>query len=117
MYGLYFPQVGQPSGIDRSARAKASQAKAESLYLEHQVERLLMITEALWEMLKEQHGYTDKELITRVQNIDLRDGVLDGKVAAKSKVDTCSSCRRKLSRRHTICIYCGTPVKRGVFER
>lgn len=117
MYGLYFPQIGQPSGIDKSARAQARKAKAESLYLEHQMERLLMITEALWELLKEQHGYADEELITRVQNIDLRDGVLDGKVAAKSKVDTCSSCKRKLSHRHTICIYCGASVKRGVFER
>ncbi|NOX96535.1 MAG: hypothetical protein GXO98_00425 [Nitrospirae bacterium] len=117
MYGLYFPQNGQSAGIDKSARAEARRANAESLYLEHQVERLLMITEALWEMVKEQHEYTDEELATRVQNIDLRDGVLDGKVAAKSKVDTCASCKRKLSRRHTICIYCGAPVKRGVFER
>lgn len=114
MYGLYHPVV-QPSGMDKSARAEARRARSESLYLENQVERLLMITEALWEMLKEQHGYTDEELTTRVQNIDLRDGVLDGKVA-KGKVDTCHSCKRKLSYRHTMCIYCGAPVKRGVFE-
>lgn len=123
MYGIYLAGMAarnmqQPSsGIDKSARSRASRAEHKQVYLEHQVERLLMITESLWEMMKEQHGYTDDDLTTRVQNIDLRDGKLDGKVSPESKIYTCSNCKRKLSNHHVVCIYCGTMVKREVFER
>ncbi len=59
------------------------------------VEKLLMITEALWTIIKEQLGYEDEELIRRIEEIDMRDGKLDGKV--KGSVNPlCPECQRVL---------------------
>ena len=65
----------------QKARADARRADRKADALEFDVERLLMISEALWSILKEQHGYTDEELQSRILQIDMRDGKLDGRVA------------------------------------
>jgi hypothetical protein len=80
------------------------------------VEKLLMITEALWIILKEQHGYNDEDLIKRIQDIDLRDGKLDGK-RGKETPPACPSCKRTLIGKHPLCLYCGTKVARDPFQR
>ena len=102
--------------VDTGARASARQAKAAAAVMEHHVERLLMITEALWGMLKEQHGYTDEDLMERVREIDMRDGTLDGKVAP-SAVKACPTCKRPVSGRHSACLYCGCVFADGLFDR
>lgn len=80
------------------------------------VERLLMINEALWGMLKEGFEYTDEDLIRRIREIDLRDGKYDGKVAA-GPPPVCPSCRRTLFNRQVTCLYCGTEIIRPPFDR
>lgn len=80
------------------------------------VERLLMITEGLWSILKEQHGYEDDELVRRILEIDNRDGRIDGKVAAHPPAD-CPSCNRPLSRDRRFCLYCGEPAPVELFDR
>lgn len=37
-----------------------------------------------------QQGYTDDQLVQMIQNIDLRDGKLDGKVAKSTERPTCT---------------------------
>ncbi|MBN1268285.1 MAG: hypothetical protein JXB04_01750 [Kiritimatiellae bacterium] len=108
---------------DTAARVAADQAKARADHVREEAdllrldnERLLMITEALWGIIKEQHELTDDELFKRVVEIDLRDGRLDGKVAAKEP-PKCPHCGRPLPRRRPMCIYCGKPVKMDVFQR
>lgn len=99
-----------------AAQAKASNVASRATNLEQRVERLLMITEALWEILKEQHGYTDEELIRRVGLIDLCDGRLDGREAPSGPRER-EQCGRMLSRKHVKCIYCGAPVVANPFDR
>lgn len=100
---------------ERAAR-EASKARTELEGVEFNVEKLLMITEALWTILKEQLGYEDDELIKRIQEIDMRDGKLDGKV--KSSVNApCPKCNRVLIGKLPKCLYCGTEVERDPFER
>ena len=84
--------------------------------LSFEIERLLMITEALWTMLAEQHGFTEEELIRRIHEIDLRDERLDGRVAP-SPPSPCPHCGRPLEKRRPYCIYCGQLVLRDPFER
>jgi len=98
-----------------SLNAKKAQNYVEKL--QSDVERLYMITEALWTFIKDKHGYTDKELYDQVMTVDLKDGSLDGRVAS-TPPRTCMECGRTLHRRHPLCLYCGTPVTKGdVFER
>ena len=83
------------------------------------VERLLMIAEAFWEILKTQHGYTDDDLAEMITEIDLRDGKLDGRAATASEPRKCSQCDRVILRDRTQCLYCGAEATPGntPFER
>jgi len=99
-----------------AARSDAAAARTEVDLLRSDIERLLMITEALWTILKEQHGYDDNELIKRITMIDMRDGKLDGRVAA-SPPHQCPKCQRTLHKNFPRCIYCGEPIAVDPFER
>ncbi len=80
------------------------------------IEKLLMMSEALWIILKQQHGFSDEDLIQRIQEIDLRDGRLDGKVA-KQGPSACPNCKRTLIGDRPICLYCNTPIAKDPFRR
>ncbi len=92
---------------DNSARLSANQAaaaargvKTDMQGVQYEIERLLMITEALWTLMRKEHGYEDLELIRRITEIDMRDGKLDGRVA-KSRVAECPKCKHVLSKNTT----------------
>ncbi len=104
-------------GVTSGAAAIARRAESRVDLQEMDIERLLLITQALWEMLKEQHGYTDTDLIKRVAEIDLRDGKLDGRVAPQGGPKGCPHCGRTLLGNRPVCLYCGKPVARDPFAR
>lgn len=72
---------------------------------EDRLEKLTMISMALWTLLKEVSDLTDQELLEKVKEIDLSDGKLDGKV--RHGVTKCPSCERTMSNKHRRCLYCG----------
>ena len=111
-YSQAMTQAAQSDAND--AQASAREAKTEVELLRNDVGRLLLITEALWTLLKKQHGYSDGDLSTLVQEIDLRDGRLDGK-AAKTSPSPCPKCGRINSNRYSACIYCGSPLPVELF--
>jgi hypothetical protein len=93
-----------------SVSRATTDGRAQNEFIQCDVEKLFMITEALWTILKEKHGCTDAELVQRVQEIDLRDGKLDGRV---TKVNPdCPKCSRKLMGKRPVCLYCGAEVAR-----
>jgi hypothetical protein len=98
--------------------AKTSDALLKAQNLQADVERLFMISQALWDILKEHHGYTDEDLLARVQAIDLQDGKLDGK-APKPPPAVCPSCNRLALRRQSVpqCLYCGASITLSPFQR
>jgi hypothetical protein len=106
--------LARSSASDASAAAGAALHKVEALSAD--VERLLMITEALWLIIKENNLVNDDELLSRIREIDLRDGRLDGRVARQVNPE-CPHCRRTLIGRHPLCLYCGRPVDRDPFAR
>jgi hypothetical protein len=102
------------TAIDAVSQARS--VKTEIELLRYDLERLLMITEALWTLIKEDKGYSDEQLLARVQAIDVADGKLDGKVA-KSPPKLCPHCGRTLFKKRQICLYCGQQVNVSLFER
>ena len=76
----------------------------------------MMITEALWTILKEKHGLEDKELLRRIVEIDLRDGQLDGRVAT-TPPEPCPKCQRIVAKGSVRCMYCGEPLAMNPFAR
>lgn len=75
--------------------------------LEGRLERLSIVSQGVWLLLKEKTGLTEDDLFAKVEDVDLRDGQLDGKVSRETT--TCAACGRVMSRRHNNCLYCGAP--------
>src|SRR6266850_1458425 len=74
-------QAGAAQLTAEEARRKATNVDEKIDAVKYDIERLLMISEALWSILKKEHGYEDADLTKLVAAIDLRDGKLDGRVA------------------------------------
>jgi hypothetical protein len=117
---FYPPLYG---GRDPGARVRATEAKTKADQalsrfdgLRQDIERLLMITEALWTLMKEEHGYTDDALVKRIEAIDLRDGRLDGKVGP-TPPRHCPQCGKVRMKNRPVCLYCGGKVEPEPFER
>ena len=89
----------------RAAGAKATDAVATAQDLERRLDKLTLIAMAMWSFLSEKTSVTEEQLIERVKQIDLMDGVEDGKL--HRQVAKCSACGRVMSPRHTKCLYCG----------
>lgn len=75
---------------------------------EHQrrLDTMALTVMAMWSIMQDRYGVMEHELVNRMQEIDLRDGKADGKVAPTMSAK-CESCRRSMSTRHVKCIYCG----------
>lgn len=79
----------------------------ERTYLPYvkQLDKLGLVCQALWTLLQEETNLTEEDLLERVTELDLKDGVLDGKYT-KPSVD-CPKCNAKMSRRFNRCLFCG----------
>ena len=99
------------------ATSQANRATERSVEAELNVERLQLVVQAMWEFLQERTEITDADLEAKVQEIDLRDGQEDGKMARE--VAICGTCQRKTGVRvHRRCFYCGAQLeKQHVVER
>jgi len=62
----------------------------------------------MWELVSEQTGLADADLLKRMQEVDLRDGKADGKITPVP-VD-CSKCSRPVNPRRKTCMYCGAAM-------
>ena len=100
----------------QSAEQQARSANQKLELMKLDIERLLMISQALWLLAKQAHGYDDKVLTDLIAEIDANDGKLDGRVAPQPP-QPCPFCGRTLMKRRPICIYCGKPVSVDPFER
>ena len=58
----------------RIARTQQNVEKVEDRF-----EKLLMVTEAVWELASQRLGITEAELIEKIQEIDARSGAVDGR--------------------------------------
>ncbi|MDP1564018.1 MAG: hypothetical protein Q8M16_21765 [Pirellulaceae bacterium] len=121
LFGMYgYDRFGGRSadiGAAADAQRAASQARdAEQRVkaLEESVAKTLLICESLWEIVRDRAGIGDETLFEKLREIDLRDGVLDGKNQAKPT--ECPSCKRRLSNRHARCLYCGYAFEKSTFE-
>ena len=73
--------------------------------LSERLEKLVLVNMAMWSLLQEKVGLTEQDLADRVEQIDLADGVADGKVTRT--IRQCPNCGRNVSSRHKRCLFCG----------
>ena len=95
------------------AGSKVDRLAQENKILHNNLEKSMLICEALWELLRDRAKLTDEDLHKKIYEIDMRDGVLDGKNVRKAV--ECPDCGRKVSSRHPACIYCGRVIDTSVF--
>jgi len=95
------------------AESSARKAKRETVEMSRQVrliaerfDKLVLLNMAMWSLLQERTGLKEEDLLQRAQEIDLQDGVADGKVTRTVK--KCGNCGRSVSNRHNRCLYCGS---------
>jgi len=89
----------------REATSKAREAQTVAADLERRLDKLILISMAVWSLLSEKMQLSEEDLMERVKTIDLMDGEADGKL--KREVAKCASCGRVMAPRHPKCIYCG----------
>jgi len=89
------------------AKRKSSDNEISIRTLEAKIDHLSLVCMAMGELLEEV-GFSKKMLLNKIEEIDLRDGKLDGKLAPSNK---CQSCSRKVAARHVSCLYCGTKIE------
>ncbi len=112
-YGV-LADSGGPSASDvSSARSQSTQNRNEVKFLRANLERTLLICEALWELLRDKAHLTEDDLNNKLYEIDMRDGQLDGK--NQRKVIDCPKCHRKVAPRNAACLYCGHIIDETVF--
>jgi hypothetical protein len=117
---MFYPSLLSGGGLTNlstsleagQARADARQAQTSVELMQHDIDRLLMLAEAMWTFLKAQHNYTDEDLVKAITEIEMRDGE-----STKHQPVTCPACGRMNSGKRPICIYCGKPIPMNPFAR
>lgn len=113
MVGFYVTQGGEGNrGPDLTARAKQADQQMRIRDLEFEVQRLQLLNQALWELLRGKLNLTDAELDQKVSDVDLRDGVKDGRITDIAL--KCPTCSRISSSKHWKCLYCGQEFERPI---
>ena len=90
--------------------AKATQ-KARIAELERDVGELALLSKALMQIILERQLCTGEELEALMREIDLADGVEDGRISKGEvkKKRKRKGCGRTVSRKRKKCLYCGEP--------
>jgi hypothetical protein len=99
-------------GADSSSDRVADSSRARDAQLDNRIARLLLVTEAMWELLSERAGVTLAELAERVRTIDARDGRVDGRHGLPVDAPRlyCAACQAAIPAGRQVCQFCGAAV-------
>jgi hypothetical protein len=92
--------------IDPEARSRVRD-------LERRLNRVELVNQALWELMRDAAKLDPALLEARIREIDLRDGVEDGAITVIPL--RCPTCKRVSSSKHWKCLYCGQEFDRGAY--
>ena len=86
------------------ATGKVQSVQDQIKMLDRKVEKMALINQAMWEILRERINGSDELILEKMHEIDLRDGVQDGKMTRSAT--KCKSCGRAVNKTTRKCIYC-----------
>jgi hypothetical protein len=126
MYDSYWIQRNDISNLQRSnqvMRSKSIRDGARIRNLEDEIDHLTLINEALLRMLEKKGVFTRDEYRSLLVEVDLEDGVHDGKLAHPAPSgDTpaplpanqthCKFCKTANDPANTFCVHCRRPLMR-----
>ncbi|NWK57819.1 zinc ribbon domain-containing protein [Verrucomicrobiaceae bacterium N1E253] len=76
--------------------------------LQRQVDKMALVNQALYELLRDRTGITDEDLRRKIRDIDKRDGAEDGKIKASPL--RCPKCGGAVTVGALSCQTCGATV-------
>ncbi len=97
--------ASQASSKASKAANHSARVEREMKMLDGRVEVLALACQSLWEPLQEHTSVATADFDQKMEEIDLRDGVQDGRITKVT--EACEKCGRKTSRRRKNCLYCG----------
>lgn len=83
-----------------------SNVEERLLELESQVNRLLLINAALYDVIKTKLGVTDEDISNKIKELNEKSTIFDQK--NDQLVRKCKKCGKNLIQRRSLCVYCGT---------
>ena len=95
----------------RAQKLSADESELSAVSMRQDIEKLYMLVEALWCIVKETSGLVEADLIRLVKQIDIEDGKLDGRNSVNVGILKCSNCGRTILKGQSKCTYCGEGVK------
>ena len=101
-------QISSANTAASSAKQKAHESIQRTDDVAERLERLSLLCQSMWELLSERCQVTKNELVSKVVEIDLRDGRQDGKM--EERVLECPRCKNRVASRRPKCVVCGAVV-------
>ncbi len=81
---------------------------------EERVDRLLLLCEAMWELITETTSLTTEDLAAKAHELDMSDGTKDDR---RQRMATTCHCGAKINPKADICQFCSAPApERSAFE-
>lgn len=103
--------ASRAAAFSRGAGANAaSQVTGDLFDTNARIDRLLLVVDAMWSMLRER-GYTDEDLAARIRSIDESDGAVDG--TRKPLPRRCGECESMVEPGRRTCAFCGAEMETG----
>jgi hypothetical protein len=99
--------AARAAAFARSAGGSAGTTAGEFHDINQRVDRLILVVDAMWSLLKDS-GWTDEQLRARLEELDLADGVADGRRTPKPAA--CGGCGSMVEVGRSTCAFCGVAV-------
>lgn len=114
--GLFLDLHQYASISEASSSASRAEKKAQEIeWIQKKQERMALVCQALLEVIQERISITDEELEEKILEVDLRDGIENGKI--NYDIVNCLSCGKKANSTRGFCFFCGAPTsKEHAFE-
>ena len=102
----------------RFAAEAAGDSMSDIADAKRKIAQLELTVEALVRLLETKMSLDRQELAVMIQQIDLADGVQDGRIGPDrtEHAPKCGFCARPLNRKRASCIYCGKEVPKKAVE-
>ena len=104
-------RIGSSESNITSQNKKLDETALSTLSMRQDIEKLFLIVEALWAIVKETSNLKDEDLAELIRQIDLQDGRLDGRNSTTAEILKCAKCGKTLLHGQTRCAYRGEELR------
>ncbi len=94
------------------AEPEAPPIARDYVALQARMDKLVLVTHAMWTLLSEKMGVTEADLVKRLTDLDAADGAMDGREGATTPPPRCS-CGAAICRKMNRCLFCGKKYDGG----